>query len=184
MYNKCIVLTTIFTYLHTYLCSSFVIIPKYTQFNTLERPTLNLCKCTLSSFLQILWHFEGKRFGYLISALFGFLIFLPFDISFAKCRLFTVAKSRKSFAQSKTVKPALPIWGRCYDHNFLRFSTIFGENLAFFSKTYVMIKILHNFTLFLVKNANFLPNFWRKYFKNHNIGPRLLQSLKLSEASF
>jgi hypothetical protein len=25
-------------------------------------------------------------------------------------------------------------WGRCYDHNFLRFSTILGGKLAFFSK--------------------------------------------------
>jgi hypothetical protein len=38
--------------------------------------------------------------------------------------------------------------GRCYDHNFLRFSTIFGEKLAFFSKTNVMIKIWHNLALF------------------------------------
>jgi hypothetical protein len=52
--------------------------------------------------------------------------------------------------------------GRCYDQNFLRFS-------AFFSKTNDIIKILHNLALFRVKNANF---FWRKYFKNHNIGPR------------
>jgi hypothetical protein len=29
------------------------------------------------------------------------------------------------------------------DHNYLRFSTIFGKNLPFFSKTNVMIKILH-----------------------------------------
>jgi hypothetical protein len=27
-----------------------------------------------------------------------------------------------------------PIWGRCYDHNFLRFSTIFCKKLAFFLK--------------------------------------------------
>jgi hypothetical protein len=46
-------------------------------------------------------------------------------------------------------------WGRCYDHNFLRFSTIFGKKMAFFSKTNVMIKILHNLALFRVKNANF-----------------------------
>jgi hypothetical protein len=32
--------------------------------------------------------------------------------------------------------------GRCYDHNFLRFSTIFGEKNGFFSKTNVIIKIL------------------------------------------
>jgi hypothetical protein len=42
----------------------------------------------------------------------------------------------------------LSIRGRCYDHNFLRFSTIFGKKLAFFSKTNVMIKILHNLALF------------------------------------
>jgi hypothetical protein len=39
-------------------------------------------------------------------------------------------------------------WGRFYDHNFLRFSTIFGEKIAFFSKTNVVIKILHNLALF------------------------------------
>jgi hypothetical protein len=47
---------------------------------------------------------------------------------------------------------------------------IFGEkNWRFFSKTNVLIKFLHNSALFRVKNAHF----WRKYFKNHNIGPRL-----------
>jgi hypothetical protein len=39
-------------------------------------------------------------------------------------------------------------WGRCYDHNFLRFSPFFGEKIGFFSKTYVMIKFLHNLALF------------------------------------
>jgi hypothetical protein len=34
-------------------------------------------------------------------------------------------------------------WGRCCDHNFLRFLPIFGEKkLAFFSKNNVMIKFL------------------------------------------
>jgi hypothetical protein len=50
------------------------------------------------------------------------------------------------------------IWGRCYDHNFLRFLTIFGGKMAFFSKTNVMIKI-------------FSLNFLAKIKKNHNIGP-------------
>jgi hypothetical protein len=45
--------------------------------------------------------------------------------------------------------------GRCYDHNFLRFLTIFGEKNGVFSKTNVMIKLLHNLALFQVKNANF-----------------------------
>jgi hypothetical protein len=35
-------------------------------------------------------------------------------------------------------------WGRCYDHNLMRFSTIVGEKFAFFSTTNVMITILHN----------------------------------------
>jgi hypothetical protein len=37
--------------------------------------------------------------------------------------------------------------GQCYDHKFLRFSTIFGEKLAFSQKTNVMIK----FAVFLAK---------------------------------
>jgi hypothetical protein len=59
--------------------------------------------------------------------------------------------------------------------------TIFGDlwqfsakKLAFFSKTNDMIKILHNSASFWVKNAYFSAEFfWRKYFKNHNIGPCL-----------
>jgi hypothetical protein len=39
-------------------------------------------------------------------------------------------------------------WGRCYDHNFLRYLPIFGEKIAFFSKTNVMIQFLHNLALF------------------------------------
>jgi hypothetical protein len=46
-------------------------------------------------------------------------------------------------------------WGRCYDHEFLRVSSIFGEKMAFFSKTNVMIKNYHNLALFWVKNAKF-----------------------------
>jgi hypothetical protein len=39
-------------------------------------------------------------------------------------------------------------WGRCYDHNFLRFRQFSAKKLAFFSKISVMIKILHNLVLF------------------------------------
>jgi hypothetical protein len=48
------------------------------------------------------------------------------------------------------------------DQNFLRFSTIFGEKMAFFSKTNVMINILHNLALIRVKNANFFAEFFSK----------------------
>jgi hypothetical protein len=35
-----------------------------------------------------------------------------------------------------------------------------------------MIKFLHNLAAFLVEKSKFSPLFWRKYFKNYNIGPR------------
>jgi hypothetical protein len=40
------------------------------------------------------------------------------------------------------------IWGRCYDHNFLRFFPIFGEKMAFFLNTNVMIKLFSSLALF------------------------------------
>jgi hypothetical protein len=62
--------------------------------------------------------------------------------------------------------------GGCCDLNFLRFLTIFGEkNWRFSQKNNVMIYFMHNFVLFRVKNAIFFTDFWRKYLKNHNIGP-------------
>jgi hypothetical protein len=63
--------------------------------------------------------------------------------------------------------------GRCYDHNFLQFLQIFGEILAFFSKSNVMVKNLHNLALFWVKNAIFCNFLRRNYLINHIIGPRL-----------
>jgi hypothetical protein len=50
--------------------------------------------------------------------------------------------------------------GRCYDHNFLRFLTISAKKLAFFSKTNVLIKILHILALFWVKHAKFFAEFF------------------------
>jgi hypothetical protein len=51
--------------------------------------------------------------------------------------------------------------GRCYDHNFLRFSPIFDEKkLAFFSKTNVMVIFFQNLALFWVKNANIFAKFF------------------------
>jgi hypothetical protein len=66
-----------------------------------------------------------------------------------------------SLAPSKTVRTSATR-GRCYDQNFLRFSSIFGKKLACFSKTNVMIKLLHNLALFCVKNANFFSEFFSK----------------------
>jgi hypothetical protein len=55
---------------------------------------------------------------------------------------------------------------------FCDFSLFSTKKLAFFSKTNVMIKSLHNLALFWVKTPFFRWIFRRKYFKNHNIGPR------------
>jgi hypothetical protein len=45
------------------------------------------------------------------------------------------------------------------------FRQLSAKNLAFFSKTNVMIKILHNLALFWAQNAIFLLNFSAKIFK-------------------
>jgi hypothetical protein len=43
---------------------------------------------------------------------------------------------------------------------FCDFRQFSAKKLAFFSKTNVVIKILHNFALFGVKNANFFAEFF------------------------
>jgi hypothetical protein len=43
---------------------------------------------------------------------------------------------------------------------FCDFRQFSAKKLAFFSKTNVMIKILHNLALFWVKNANFFAEFF------------------------
>jgi hypothetical protein len=54
----------------------------------------------------------------------------------------------------------LPIWGRCYDHNFLR------KNLAFFSKTNIMITFFAKTNSSLSKKMSiFLLNVSAKIFK-------------------
>jgi hypothetical protein len=59
----------------------------------------------------------------------------------------------------------LKVVGLCYDHNFLRFSPIFGEKIAFFLNTNVMINFCQNLALFCAKNAIFSLNFSAKIFK-------------------
>jgi hypothetical protein len=55
---------------------------------------------------------------------------------------------------------------------------IFGKKLAFFSKTDVLINFFSKTSSSLSKKSpTFSQFFWRKYLKNHNIGPR---SLKIS----
>jgi hypothetical protein len=56
---------------------------------------------------------------------------------------------------------------------FSAISANFVEKMAFFSKTNVMITIFAKPNSSLSKkHKNFRYIFWRKYFKDHNIGPR------------
>jgi D-lyxose ketol-isomerase len=50
--------------------------------------------------------------------------------------------------------------------DYRRFSS---KKMAFFSKTNVMIQSLQKLALFEQKTTNFLTDFRRKYFENHNI---------------
>jgi hypothetical protein len=60
---------------------------------------------------------------------------------------------------------------------FCEFRQFSAKKLAVFSKTNVMIKILHNLALFWVKKCQFFRwIFRRKYLKNHNIGPGAVES--------
>jgi hypothetical protein len=59
--------------------------------------------------------------------------------------------------------------GRCYDHNFLRFLSIFGEKIGVFLKNQCYDQ---NFAYLSQKSQLFRWLFRRKYFKNHNIVPR------------
>jgi hypothetical protein len=63
--------------------------------------------------------------------------------------------------------------GRCYDHNCLQYLPIFGEQIGVFSKTNVMIHVLHNLALFWAKNdwtneRQFCRNFATHYFRYKN----------------
>jgi hypothetical protein len=56
--------------------------------------------------------------------------------------------------------------------NFCDFGQFSAKKLAFFSKTNVRIKFLHNLALFRVEMLNFFVEFFgENILKNHNIGP-------------
>jgi hypothetical protein len=63
--------------------------------------------------------------------------------------------------------------GRCYDHNFLRSSTIFGKKWRFYQKPLLWLNICIIKLVFEPKRPIFRLVFWRKYLQNHSIGPWL-----------
>jgi hypothetical protein len=63
-------------------------------------------------------------------------------------------------------------WGRCYDHNFLRFFSIFGEKVGVFIKNQCYDQLFSKLGFVLRQKRQFFRwIFRRKYLKNHNIGP-------------
>jgi hypothetical protein len=63
-------------------------------------------------------------------------------------------------------------WGRCYDHNFLRFLPIFGEKNGIFLKYQCYDQLFSKFSFVSSQKRHFFRKIvWRKYLKNHNIGP-------------
>jgi hypothetical protein len=47
------------------------------------------------------------------------------------------------------IRPIWSPWGRCYDHNFLRFSTIFGEKIGAFLKNQCYDQLFSKFRFVL-----------------------------------
>jgi hypothetical protein len=63
-------------------------------------------------------------------------------------------------------------WGRCYDHNFLRLSTIFGEKIGAFLKNQCYDQIYAYLSFVLSQKRHFLRQFFGEtIFKNHDKGP-------------
>jgi hypothetical protein len=63
------------------------------------------------------------------------------------------------------------IWGRCYDHNFLRFSPIFGEKIGAFLKNHCYDQVFRKTSFSLSKKRQYFRQiFRRKYLTNRNIG--------------
>jgi hypothetical protein len=62
-------------------------------------------------------------------------------------------------------KMSINAWGRYYDHNFLRFSTIFGEKIGVFLKNLCYDQNFAEFSFVLSQKRQFFPlNFSAKIF--------------------
>jgi hypothetical protein len=59
--------------------------------------------------------------------------------------------------------------GASYEHNFLRFSLIFGEKIGVILRKHALIKVLKKTAVVWAKKATLSPNFSAKIL--HNIGP-------------
>jgi hypothetical protein len=95
-----------------------------------------------------------------------------FGLLFAKANALTLTKNALGKILGDSVSHRL-IWGRCYDHSLLRFSTFFGEQIGVFLKIQCFYQFLSETSNSLSKKTRqFVCQIVRrKYFENHNIGP-------------
>jgi hypothetical protein len=85
----------------------------------------------------------------------------------------------------KLLDKAQRIWGRCHDFKFLRFSPIFGEKIGVFLKHQCYDQIFAKLSSVLSQKRQYCCQiFWRKYLKNHNIGPWMLLGSGLPDVSW
>jgi hypothetical protein len=123
--------------------------------------------CTKSNVVLVCCHKQGDRIGPIFD-FWAIVFFGPFNLKISNaseicCLVFLLLKLR--FNIDKKIV-ALHFGRFFYSQTHLG-----SKKLSFFSKTHVMITILHNLALFWVKNANFLHFFRRKYFKNRSQVP-------------
>jgi hypothetical protein len=77
--------------------------------------------------------------------------------------LWREAQIMYSFPLQHKVRKSNWSWGRCYDHNFLRFLPIFGEKIGVFLKKQCYDQFFHNLAL-LSKMPIFFQIFSAKIF--------------------
>jgi hypothetical protein len=90
----------------------------------------------------------------------------PFQVAFAcSHKRNGFVGSQQRFSTSMAFDRESCLQGRCYDHNFLRFSPIFGEKIGVFLKKQCSDQCFHNLALFLVeKTPIYLQFFLPKIF--------------------
>jgi hypothetical protein len=114
--------------------------------------------------------FSAKKLAFFTNTNVMTKFFQNLALSWVKNANFFRKMFRRNYLKDRNICPGVVIMITIFC-DFCQFS---AKKLAFFSKTNVMIKILHNLALFWVKNANFFADFFRrKYFKNRNICPGL-----------
>jgi hypothetical protein len=76
------------------------------------------------------------------------------------CLIWEVSKWGSRVVMRQHLLLAVVSWGRCYDHNFLRFLPIFGEKIGFFLKIQCYDKKFAQFSFVLSQKRQFFRRFF------------------------